>query len=138
MNKQGPIVIIEDDVDDREILSEIFNSISLENEVKFFGTGHDALSFLENTDEHAFLIFSDFNMPLMSGVEVKEAIMNSTQDRIKAIPFVFFTTAAPKKAVLQAYQHCAQGFFLKPNSYSALKELVFNIITYWKTCEAPL
>ncbi len=38
MNKGGPIMIIEDDVDDREILSDVFERLQIRNEVKFLVT----------------------------------------------------------------------------------------------------
>ena len=36
MNKTGPIIIIEDDVEDKEILTEIFKELKIENEIVFF------------------------------------------------------------------------------------------------------
>ncbi|HEY0046529.1 MAG TPA: response regulator [Flavobacterium sp.] len=138
MNKNGPILIIDDDIDDQEILAEIFSQLEINNDVKFFSSGYEALNYLESAAEPSFLIFSDYNMPRMSGVEFKEAILQSQQNHIKSIPFIFFTTAAPKKAVLDAYLHCAQGFFIKPSSFQELRILISNIVTYWQGCEAPL
>ena len=46
MNKNGPIVIIEDDQEDQEILSEIFKSPDYPNEIIFFTDGHKALDYL--------------------------------------------------------------------------------------------
>jgi len=34
MNKSGPIIIIEDDMDDQEILQEVFNELKYKNEIK--------------------------------------------------------------------------------------------------------
>ena len=36
MNKKGPIVIIEDDEDDQEVLTEIFTKLGHANELIFF------------------------------------------------------------------------------------------------------
>lgn len=35
LNKNGPIVIIEDDVDDQEFLTEIFQKLNYQNEILF-------------------------------------------------------------------------------------------------------
>jgi hypothetical protein len=45
MNKNGPIVIIEDDTDDREILDEIFKELNFKNEIIYFGEGEKALEY---------------------------------------------------------------------------------------------
>jgi hypothetical protein len=39
MNKNGPIIIIEDDVDDQEILREVLNNLKYSNKLFFFSDG---------------------------------------------------------------------------------------------------
>lgn len=39
MNKKGPIVIIEDDEDDRNIIKEVFAELNFENEIIYFENG---------------------------------------------------------------------------------------------------
>ena len=36
MNKSGPIIIIEDDVDDQDILTDIFKELNYSNKLIFF------------------------------------------------------------------------------------------------------
>jgi CheY-like chemotaxis protein len=50
MNKKGPIIVIEDDIDDQEILVDIFQSLGYENKVIYFSDGHEALDYLNQTD----------------------------------------------------------------------------------------
>lgn len=136
MDKAGPIIIVEDDIDDQEILKDILAELSVPNEILFFKNAIDALSHLNNTEITPFILFSDFNLPRMTGVELKDEIRESANDRIKSVPFIFFTTAAPKNVVFKAYLKNAQGFFLKPNSFTELKELIDTIIKYW-SCSQP-
>jgi len=42
MSERGPIIVIEDDEDDREFYSETLNKLPIENEVIFF-SGADSL-----------------------------------------------------------------------------------------------
>ena len=72
MNKSGPIIIIEDDIDDQEILTEIFKEHNYENEITFFNHGELAQEFLINTDTEPFIIFSDKNLPKLNAVELRE------------------------------------------------------------------
>jgi CheY-like chemotaxis protein len=54
MNKNGPIIVIEDDVDDQEILQQVFKKLAYPNKVLFFGDGEAALEYLNTTDELPF------------------------------------------------------------------------------------
>ncbi len=68
MNKEGPIVFIEDDLDDQEIMAEIFKELNYENKIVFFGDGEKALEYLTKIYIEPFLILSDINMPKLNGM----------------------------------------------------------------------
>lgn len=137
MTKNGPIVVIEDDLDDQEILGEIFKKLAYVNEVVFFGDGEEAFKYLSSPDIVPFLILSDINMPKVGGMELREKIMSNKELRLKAIPFIFFTTTANKNFVLEAYYSSVQGFFQKPNTLADLERTIKLIIDYWKECISP-
>jgi CheY-like chemotaxis protein len=137
MNKGGPIVVIEDDADDQEIIGEIFKELRFENEIIFFGEGEKALDYLINGDIEPFLILSDINMPRLSGMELRQQIHENEDLRVKCIPYLFFTTTAEQKAVIDAYSKSIQGFFVKPASYEKLKRTLKIIVEYWQECESP-
>ena len=137
MNKTGPIIIIEDDLDDQELLTEVFNDLELKNEIIFFGDGEQALEYLINTSTEPFIIFSDINMPKLNGVELREKVHNNEDLRIKSIPYLFFTTTAEQKHVIEAYSKSIQGFFIKPSSFKDLKRTIKIIIEYWQECVSP-
>jgi CheY-like chemotaxis protein len=137
MNKRGPIVIIEDDMDDQSILSDIFKELSYKNEIVFFADSLLALKYLTDTDIEPFLVLSDINMPKLSGMELREKIHNNEDLRLKSIPYLFFSTSAEQKHVIDAYSRSIQGFFVKPNSYDKLKSIIIKIVEYWQECESP-
>jgi CheY-like chemotaxis protein len=137
MNKSGPIVVIEDDLDDQEILVEIFQKLGYVNKVIYFHDGNDALAYLNKSDVQPFLILSDINMPKISGFELRNRVFTNEQLQTKCIPYLFFTTAANKKAVIDAYTMSVQGFFVKPNSMQALENTIRKIVEYWQECIAP-
>jgi CheY-like chemotaxis protein len=137
MNKTGPIVVIEDDTDDKEILKEIFKELDFNNEIIFFEDGEKALDYLTNTDTEPFLILSDINMPKLNGIQLREKIHTNEDLRLKCIPYLFFTTSAEQKYVVDAYSKSVQGFFIKPNSFEKLKHSIKIIVEYWQECESP-
>jgi DNA-binding NtrC family response regulator len=137
MNKTGPIIIIEDDMDDQEILSAIFKELDYDNKLVFFGDSEKALEYLIKTDIEPFLVLSDINMPKLNGMELREKIINNEDLRLKSIPYLFFTTTAEQKHVIDAYSRSIQGFFVKPSNYNKLKSMLVKIVEYWQECESP-
>ncbi|MCE7059149.1 response regulator [Dyadobacter sp. CY343] len=137
MNKKGPIVIIEDDMDDQDILSEIFKELNYKNELVFFGDGVQALEYLTYIDIEPFLVLSDINMPKLNGMELYEKIHNNEDLRLKSIPYLFFSTSAEQEHVINAYSRSIQGFFIKPSNYDKLKKMIVKIVEYWQECESP-
>lgn len=137
MNKSGPIIIIEDDMDDQDLLSEIFNELNYTNQIVFFGDSQQALDYLIDTDTEPFLVLSDINMPKLNGIELREKVHNNEDLRLKSIPYLFFTTSAEQKHVVDAYSRSIQGFFIKPHSYEQLKSMLIKIVEYWQECQSP-
>lgn len=131
MNKR-PIIIIEDDIDDQEIITHVLESIGIPNKPVFFNNGREALHFLQTEDVHPFVILSDVNMPVMNGFELRKRISENEHLRKKSIPFVFYTTAADQKAVSTAYDLTVQGFFIKPPDVKSLTKVLTSIMEYWK------
>ena len=132
-----PIIIIEDDIDDQEIITQVLESIHVPNKAVFFNNGKEALQFLQTEDVHPFVILSDINMPVMNGFELRKRISEDASLRKKSIPFVFYTTAAGQKAVSIAYDLTVQGFFIKPPDIGALTKVLKAILEYWKYCIHP-
>ncbi|MDB5232163.1 MAG: response regulator [Chitinophagaceae bacterium] len=137
MNTKGPVIIIEDDVDDQEILTEVFQKLNYNNKIIFFSDGEEALDFLNRTDTIPFLILSDINMPKLDGFALRSKIQTDAQLQIKCIPYLFFSTASSQKAVIDAYSMSVQGFFIKQNTMAELEKTVSVIMEYWKRCVAP-
>jgi CheY-like chemotaxis protein len=137
MDKTGPIVVIEDNLGDQRIFSEIFKNLDFPNELRFFTDGTVALEYLNSTDTIPFLILSDINMPKMNGFELRGRIHENQQLALKCVPFLFFSTGEDKKSVEDAYAMSVQGFFRKPMDIKELENTMRKIMDYWKECIAP-
>ncbi len=137
MNKTGPVIIIEDDIDDQDLLADIFKELKYKNELIFFSDSEKALEYLTDTKIEPFLVLSDINMPKLNGMELREKIHNNEDLRLKSIPYLFFSTSAEQTHVIDAYSRSIQGFFIKPNSHDKLKRIIVKIVEYWQECESP-
>jgi DNA-binding NtrC family response regulator len=137
MNKNGPVIVIEDDEDDQAMLEEIFKNLAYKNKVVFFKDGHKALEYLNKTEVIPFLILSDINMPRINGLELRNEIFINEELHLKCIPYLFFTTNSTKKSVIEAYELAVQGFFVKPANFTTMENTIKKIMEYWKVCIAP-
>lgn len=137
MPKSGPIIIIEDDVDDQYLLQRTFEKLKVKNKTLFFSNGRDALEYLENEKDNPFIILCDINMPIMNGLELKETIHRNEYLRRKSIPFIFLTTSAQKADVDRAYQMMVQGYFEKSASMDEFESMIRLILKYWTECKHP-
>ncbi|SKC81872.1 response regulator [Ohtaekwangia koreensis] len=137
VNKNGPVIVIEDDADDQEFLTEIFQKLNYQNKILFFFDGQDALDHINATNELPFLILSDINMPKLNGFALREKLKTDSKLNNKCIPYLFFSTALNQKSVIEAYSQSVQGFFVKQNSMAELEKTISAIMEYWRRCAAP-
>ena len=138
MSLAGPVIVIDDDRDDQEIMMDAFNEIGFSNPLIFFDKPGAAMDFLKTTSESPFVILSDVNLPQQNGIDFKREIDSIPYLRQKSIPFVFFSTFVDKRVVETAYKELTiQGFFQKSSNYHELKNTIKQIIEYWKICKHP-
>lgn len=134
---QMPIIHIEDDVDDHYLVDKALKAALIPNPVRFFRDGQQALLYLQTTDEIPLVILCDVIMPGMGGLELRDRIDADPVLRLKAVPFVYFSTWADKALVEQAYQGTIQGYHLKSGSFADLQAELSLIVAYWKRCLHP-
>jgi CheY-like chemotaxis protein len=137
MKALGPIIIVEDDKEDQEVLAEVFAELKIENEIKFFKEGTSVLAYLRTTSDKPFIIITDINMPMMNGLELKAEIYKDEYLRKKSIPFIFLSTTDGSRIIDKVYQLEVQGFFQKEFSYEAVSNQIKLIIDYWSKCKHP-
>lgn len=137
MNYKGAIIIVDDDEDDQVIFKDTFDSFDYPNEVIFFPDAETAFEYLKSGIESPFLIISEVKLPKMSGFEFKKKLLDDSTLQGVSIPFIFFTTAANKEIVKDAFKVAVQGFFLKESSMTAFADTVKSIMEYWNKSVTP-
>ena len=66
------------------------------------------------------LIISDWNMPVMSGLEFLKAVR--ADEKTKTIPFLMVTAEALKENIIQAIQSGANNYIVKPFTPQTFEE----------------
>jgi CheY-like chemotaxis protein len=137
MYNLAPIVIVDDDPDDQDMIKEVCTMLEIKNKLVWFSDGQQVLDYLIVATEQPFLILCDVNMPKIDGLTLRKIINDDVSLRDKAIPFVFLSTTANQVQVNSAYKMTVQGFFEKGNDFERLKRKIELIFEYWNECKHP-
>jgi CheY-like chemotaxis protein len=134
----GPVLIVDDDVDDRELLQDAWLEMGFVNELLFFSSGEEVLDFLYTEKVIPFLILCDVNIPRMDGFALKSKLLEDTELNYKSIPFVFWSSEVSNKQILQAYDLGVNGFFVKGSTFDEIKQSLRDIVAYWQKSKVPM
>ena len=129
-----PIVMVDDDADDRLMVRRSMEDTELPGPFLEFKDGDAFLAYLESpegADEHGRpgLVLLDLNMPRLDGWEVLRRMKLS--ERWRSIPVVVLTTSDRDTDVMSSYKFGACSFITKPASYAELAAKFGTIATYW-------
>lgn len=133
----GPIILLEDDHNDAEVIRAALTELGIRNVVICFQNAEDTLNYLHHTTDKPFIILADIRMPGMNGLELRHAINNTPFLRRKSIPFIFLSALATPEIVNEAYEMDVQGFYKKESNFAAMKEQLLSICIYWQRCLHP-
>ena len=137
LKKDVPILIAEDDEEDREIIREAFDECMLTNDLIFVNDGEELMQYLLRCGKYAAtpeyttpgIILLDLNMPRKDGrqalVEIK------TNAELCKIPVIILTTSKEEEDVIKTYKLGVNSFVIKPVTYSALVNVMKSIGNYW-------
>lgn len=141
-SKPVPIILIaEDDPDDRLMMKEAFAERCRDCRICFAHDGVQLMRFL-NGDEQLpddldaptacpDLILLDLNMPFKDG---REALLEIKSDpRLRMIPTIVMTTSSDEDDIHACYDAGANGYIVKPSSYTGLLDVVSSLTNYWTT-----
>ena len=121
------ILLVDDDIDDRELFVEAFSYIDDPSIVSTLEASDKLLDYLHAVDVLPDFVFLDLNMPRKSGKECLKEIQQ--HESLRKIRVVIFSTSINPRDVAETYQDGAYCFIQKPNSFSDLKEILQKVLT---------
>ena len=116
------ILVVDDMSTMRRIVKNIMKQLGFAN-VEEAENGQDALDKLR-VESFGFVI-SDWNMPVMTGIELLRAIR--ADEKLKAIPVLMVTAEAQKENLVEAIQAGVSNYIVKPFTAEILQEKMNKI-----------
>ncbi|HEX6833247.1 MAG TPA: response regulator [Rudaea sp.] len=130
-----PVLLADDDPDDRSLTGEAFRSAALPNPLHYVTDGEKLLDYLRECQRTSApncmpaLILLDLNMPRIDGREALQTIKRDPSFR--AIPVVVWTTSRAAEDRQRAQDAGCDGYVTKPSSFVEMVELMRSIGERW-------
>jgi CheY-like chemotaxis protein len=135
--KKLTILIAEDDVDDRMLITKALKESFSQAELRCVEDGEILLQYLnrkgkyqdENNYPFPQLILLDLNMPKKDGREALKEIKADHQ--LRKIPVIIFTTSKHEEDIAGTYNLGPNSYISKPASFEGLLALGKELENYW-------
>lgn len=118
-------LVVDDSVTMRRIVANSLKNLGYENIVEAVD-GKDALAKLA-ADTMINFVITDWNMPVLTGLELTKAIRSD--DRLSKLPILMVTTRGVKEDIIEALQAKVSNYIIKPFTPQVLKEKIDQILT---------
>ena len=133
----APILMVDDDEDDRMLAEEAFSEVGVPCPLEFVGDGDELLDYLLSRGRFAgrgravrpSIILLDLNMPRRDGREALAAI--KAHPELRRIPVIVLTTSQRPADVRQSYELGASTYIVKPANFEGLINMVQRLVLYW-------
>lgn len=117
------ILVVDDSPTMRRIICNTLDRIGFENSVE----ADNGKSALEKMEEHEVeLIITDWNMPVMNGLEFVTEIRGNQE--FKELPILMVTTRGMKDDVLQAVHAGVNNYVVKPFTPETLESKIDKLL----------
>lgn len=116
------ILIVDDMVTMRRIVKNVLKQLGFSN-IDEAENGQDGLQKLKSS-KYDFVV-SDWNMPVMTGIDMLRAIR--ADEQLKAIPVLMVTAEAQQKNLVEAVQAGVSNYIVKPFTAETMQEKLAKI-----------
>ncbi|OPY23032.1 MAG: response regulator PleD [Methanobacterium sp. PtaU1.Bin097] len=140
-NKPIEILLIEDNLGDNKLTTEVFQEAAVPNIIHMVTNGVDAMNFLKQEggfqdSDRPNIILLDLNIPKKDGREILKEI--KADPELKYIPIIVLTNSESEQDIKNTYKHYANAYITKPIDMDEFVKVIKSIEEYWlRTVELP-
>ncbi|WP_257455033.1 response regulator [Archangium lipolyticum] len=134
MEKQRPLLLVEDSDPDAEALLRVARRMPLSAPVVRVQDGESALDYLYQRGAYAeaprpVLVLLDLNLPGIGGKEVLSQL--KADPELRSLPVIIFSNSNLKQDVDGAYAGGANSYLFKPDGSEEMKEAARALECFW-------
>lgn len=119
------VLVVDDSTIMVKIITNVLNNLGVKRENMI--TGQDGKEALEKFKQNQVdIIFTDWNMPIMNGLELIKQIRIINKD----IKIIMITTEAEKTSIISALKAGANNYVIKPFNADTLKTKLIDILSH--------
>jgi len=120
----------EDDIDDQELLEEIFISLDEKLRLIHIDNGKKIIEYLDHLSDEALpcLVILDYNMPGLNGSEILKLL--GTNNRYDHIPKIVWSTSGSAAYKTSCLELGASDYLVKPSDIKSMKETVKYMLSF--------
>ena len=142
MEKEGIILLAEDDDGHFSLIKKNLERAGIRNEVIRFTDGQQVLDFLLGSGQknarqldRKYLLLLDIRMPKINGVEVLEQIKQD--DELKKIPVIILTTSEDLHEIKKCHDLGVSVYIVKPTDYDDFGDAIQKIGLFLSVVKIP-
>lgn len=129
-----PVLVIEDDENDRLLIARAFSKAKFANPLYFVVDGEEALRYLHGSQpyenrELPGIILLDLRLPKRSGLDVLAWLR--AQPGLRHIPVVVLTSSQDSGDMTRAYDLGVNSYLVKPVEFGELQNMTRLLGVYW-------
>jgi two-component system, response regulator len=128
-DKNVRVLVIEDNPDDRELLSRQLRKFGIDGHVKFISDGQEALDFLTGTQAPSpsslIAILLDLNLPSLSGIELLRRLR--AHDDFLSTPVMVMTSSNNPADLEECVKLTVANYVSKPVTFTSFSKAVADV-----------
>lgn len=121
-----PIVFIDDDVEDLNIMAEMAEAIYYPTKVVSFSKPEAALDYLKKLAEPPMFILSDICMPKINGFDLRRELLE-IQPAIRDVPYFLLSSSRTEEELSRSENLNVTAYFQKSTSFEGMRKTLESI-----------
>jgi CheY-like chemotaxis protein len=138
-----PILLVDDDANDIELVTEALKRNNLTNNIVSARHGGEALDYLfrrgtfaDRTGDDPIFVLLDLKMPKVDGLEVLRQV--KANEKLKLIPIVMLTSSREEPDLVRSYRLGVNAYVVKPVEFAQFVDAIKQVGLFWALLnEAP-
>jgi two-component system, response regulator len=136
MSSTHPILLVEDNADDRDLTLMAFKDSNIANRIDIARDGQEALDYLADTSRPLpALVLLDLKLPRIMGLDVLERVR--TNPRTRLVPIVVLTSSKEESDRYRSYVRGVNAYVQKPVDFDEFASAVRELGLFWLVLNQP-